>query len=86
MILTIFLCLLVTGVSLLEKCLFRLQEEAALFPLGAGNRASVLLSVFTLPGAAGPAEALAKGLRFELMSSGLQLKGTTRCLEVFRMS
>ena len=83
MMLNILLGLLAKGMSLLEKCLFRLQPPS---PLGAGNRASVLLSVFTLPRAARPAEALAKGLRFELMSVGLQLKGTTRCLEVFRMS
>lgn len=48
MMLIILLSFLVTGMSLLEQCLFRLQEEEALFPLGAGNRASVLLSVFTL--------------------------------------
>lgn len=45
-----------------------------------GNRTRVLLSVFTLPGAAGPVQTLAKGMGFGLMSSGLEMEEATGCL------
>lgn len=44
-----------------------------------GNRRRVLLSVFTLPGAAGPVQTLAKGMGFELVSSGLEMEEATGC-------